>query len=84
MKDNDVEFGIKGKDEITGFKGVITGHTRYISGCNQVLLCPSVDKDGKAGDSRWFDIQRVNPVKGKKIVLDNEETPGCDIPAPVR
>lgn len=78
-----IELGATYKDKITGFKGVATGECRYISGCNQVLLAPIVKKDGSYKCS-WFDVQRVEKVKGKKITLDNSKTPGHDIEAPKR
>jgi hypothetical protein len=79
-----IELGRTVKDRITGFTGVVTGHVVYISGCNQVLVAPPVDKDGKVPDSHWFDEQRVEYVGGERIVLDNTNTPGPDREAPKR
>lgn len=79
-----IEFGRKYQDRITGFAGVAVGHTTYISGCSQVLLAPSVDKDGKMPEAHWFDVQRLEPLPGATILLDNGRTPGCDKPAPIR
>ena len=77
-------FGKIGRDAITGFTGRITGRTEYISGCVQILLSPPADKDGKLVDANWFDEQRIEVQEGSQIVLNNQATPGCDIPAPVR
>lgn len=77
-------LGMKAKDKITGFEGTVTGYVEYISGCNQVLLTPSVDDKGAARDSGWFDVQRIEQVGSEVLVLDNGDTPGCDMPAPVR
>jgi len=75
----------KAKDKITGFTGVITRVVEYISGCNQALLTPPISTDGKLQDARWFDLQRIKLLEDKpSIVLDNSETPGPDMPAPVR
>jgi hypothetical protein len=80
-----LDLGTKAKDVITGFTGIITGHCTYISGCSQFLLQPAMGKDGKRPDGEWFDEQRVVAVAGsKKIVLDNDRTPGPDKPAPRR
>ena len=79
-----MELGCTYKDKITGFKGVCTGLCYYISGCNQALLAPKVDKDGKKSDGDWFDFQRCVLIKSKKVTLDNSETPGCDISAPIK
>lgn len=79
-----ITLGTTMKDKITGFKGVAVAYTQYITGCNQVLLQPPVKKDGGYEDSCWFDEQRCEPVKAKKVILDNGTTPGFDKPAPKR
>lgn len=78
-----IEFGLTYQDKITGFKGVATGECGYISGCNQVLLAPKVEKDGTFKKSTWFDVQRVEKIKSKKIVLGNKD-PGFDVEAPTK
>lgn len=71
-------------DKITGFKGVVTGHCRYISGCDQLLVTPKVKGDTVV-ESKWIDQQRCEVDKSaKRVVLDNGTTPGCDVPAPIR
>jgi hypothetical protein len=79
-----ITLGRKYKDAITGFSGVAVGHVRYVSGCNQVLLTPPVDKDGKLIDAQWFDEQRCVDQGGDTISLDNSATPGFDKQAPKR
>lgn len=80
-----IQLGKTYTDKITKPSGVATGHVRYISGCNQVLLAPQVDKNGQLRDSQWFDEQRLDEVaKTKAIVLDNSSTPGPDKMAPKR
>jgi hypothetical protein len=78
-------IGYNYRDLITGFKGVCTGHTVYISGCSQLLLQPPVDDAGRERDGKWVDEQRCQREDAcPRIVLDNSSTPGCDIPAPMR
>lgn len=77
------QLGAKARDTITGFEGVITGHVAYITGCNQVLIA-SKATNGKGGEVGWFDEQRVEILKSKRIVLDNSRSPGPDAPAPIR
>jgi len=72
------------RDKITGFKGICTGRVCYLTGCDQALLQPGVDKDGKVVDSAWFDIQRLEYVDDSCIVLDNHGHPGFDKAAPKR
>jgi hypothetical protein len=77
-------FGKEYRDVITGFKGICTGVTMYISGCSQALICPPVKKDGTLAESEWFDIQRLRETSKKQTQLNNDETPGFDKPAPKR
>lgn len=70
------------RDKITGFTGICTGVVFYATGCNQALLVPPVDKDGKTQEAHWFDLQRLEVLESYAVVLDNGETPGCDMPAP--
>ena len=72
-------LGKKGEDKITGFKGIITAKCTYLYGCNQYGLTPTVNKDGKTGDTCWFDEGRIKiigaGVKPKDVQVEN---PGCD------
>jgi hypothetical protein len=79
-----IELGRKYKDAITGFEGVAVGHVTYISGCNQVLLAPTVDAEGKLRESQWFDEQRMVVQGLARVALDNSATPGHDKQAPKR
>lgn len=79
-----IPLGVEVKDKITGFKGTVTGYVVYISGCNQCLVNPKVGKDGRLGDSSWFDEQRLIVTNKKAIKLENGKTPGCDKAAPIR
>ncbi len=80
---DEITLGKKYKDKITGFVGTATGYVQYISGCNQALLVAKATKDWQT-ESQWFDVQRIIEQPGRRIILQNEETPGCDEPAPVR
>lgn len=72
------------KDKITGFQGVVTGRVEYLTGCNQLLVSPSTDKSGALRDPAWFDEQRCEVTKAKKVVVDNGTSPGFDKAAPIR
>ena len=78
------QLGKTYKCKITGFSGVATGHVRYVTGCNQVLITPPVDNDGKLREAQWFDEQRLEDMGADQIVLDNSVTPGFDKQAPKR
>ena len=72
-----IELGQKGKDKITGFKGIIIGRSQYIYGCDQYALSPEVSKDGKIGDTCWFDEGRIEIIaKGILPSMVRVEKPG--------
>jgi len=72
------------RDMITGFKGVVVGHSDYLTGCDVFLLVPR-SKDGKKSDGVWFDEDRLERVKAKKVVLKiNKQKPGKDMEAPIK
>lgn len=83
-----IELGVKARDKVTGFKGIITGRASYLTGCDQYSIVPPIDKDGKLSDGVWFDESRVEVIgKGvsvEDVVLPNDPGgPQRDAP-PVR
>jgi len=70
------ELGIKAKDVVTGFEGIITGRVLYITGCDQYLIHPPVDKAGKPVDPRWYDEKRIEVLDDKPLKLDMSGDPG--------
>ncbi len=79
-----IKMGMTVKDKITGFQGLVTGLCQYISGCNQVLIVPKLDKQGQPAESHWFDEQRCVRVGRTMMTLENDKTPGPDKAAPKR
>lgn len=78
------ELGCFYKDVISGASGISIGRVEYITGCNQVLLEPGIDAQGKKVDAFWVDEQRCElDASREKIVLDNGSTPGCALAAPI-
>ena len=68
------------KDQITGFKGVITARADYISGCVQYGVRPqTLTKEGKVNDSVWFDEDRLVEC-GKSISLKPKTSKRKDPP----
>jgi len=62
-----IDLGMKVSDLVTGFQGIVTGHARYITGCDQYLVQP----EPKAEDlgrvrpvAEWFDDNRIVPMDG--------------------
>ena len=62
-------LGFKAKDKVTGYKGVVSSVSFDLYGCIQVVLTPPCGKDGKQEDGRWFDIQRIEVLRGPQSGL---------------
>ena len=80
----DFKFGDTAEDVLTGFSGVVGGFTTYISGCDQYLLYPRVDKDGVLRKAEWFDVKRLVAVKAEPVPVASTRRNGPGVPAPVR
>lgn len=65
MEGFEFELGAVLKDNITGFEGVVTGRSQWISGNNTYCLKPQKLKDGMPQKTEWFD-EVVLSVKKKK------------------
>lgn len=81
------ELGDPVEDRLTGFRGVITGLVYYMTGCNQALVVPRVQPDGRMPEGAWLDLQRLMwDKRGKRIVLERQsvDSPGGDLPPPRR
>lgn len=51
-------LGFKVRDVVTGFSGTVTSVSFDLYGCVQAIVSPEF-KDGKIGDSHWFDLKRL-------------------------
>jgi hypothetical protein len=72
-------LGKKVKDKITGFEGIATSKHIYITGCNQYGVQPSIDKDGKIPDPKWFDEGRLEIIgPGITSAEVKSDGNGCD------
>lgn len=61
-----MELGVKVKDKVTGFTGVVIGRAQYLYGCEWVQVAPQAIKDGRPVSPIWMDEQRfdvVNPPR---------------------
>lgn len=76
-----IKLGVKAKDKITGFEGIVVSKIEYLTGCDQYDLLPKV-KNGEFKDSKWFDVSRLE-VTGKGIKIETvqyEDDPGGPTP----
>ena len=78
-----IQLGMKAKDVITGFAGVVTAHLEYLTGCDQYCLTPPIDKDGKLVDTKWFDESRllVTDTNIVELIQQATHTPAPVVPA---
>lgn len=69
-----IKLGVKAKDKITGFEGIVYGKAQYLTGCDQYCIQPQA-KDGEWKDSVWIDegrIEVLEPVISEKEVKAKE------------
>lgn len=58
-----IELGSKVKDKITGFEGVVTGRTEWLTGCVRLAVQPSsLTKEGASKAEEWLDESRLDLV----------------------
>lgn len=71
-----VKLGNKYKDSISGFSGIATARTTYLTGCIRVCLEPTkLNKEGFPIEA-WFDEMMLRTLSGKKITGSNEPPAG--------
>ena len=79
------EHGNKVKDRVTGFEGIITGHSDYMNGCDHYLVQPPVTKEGAFQEAKWFDEADLQLVEEPKVVkTETTRTGGPLLNAPPR
>lgn len=70
------DLGLKVKDSLTGFQGVIAYRAEYLTGCNQYGIQPwERDKDGDVRESKQFDENRLVVLKDKPYALPKPPAP---------
>lgn len=60
-------LGRECRDRITGFSGIGASVCFDVYGCIQTCLTPPAGKDGKLGDSHWFDNNRIETTSKKQV-----------------
>lgn len=78
-----LELGLRAKDKITGFEGVLTSRCEFLTGCNRYCIQPTELRDGKPIDSLYFDEAQIEVVS-KGITSDSVQgdKKGCCSPDP--
>lgn len=52
-------LGMRVRDRVTGYTGVVASISFDLYGCVQAIVNPGLDKDGKPQDSGWYDVGRL-------------------------
>ncbi|KZK99178.1 hypothetical protein [Pseudovibrio sp. Ad26] len=76
-----IGLGDKVKDTLSGFTGIVLARSEHITGCNQLFVLPSSEKDNKLNDGQWFDVERIEKLEDKAVEIASRRT-GADIPLP--
>lgn len=63
-----LNFGDEVEDIASGFRGIVTSRTEYISGCVRYGVQPKVGKDGNMVVPEAFDENQLRLIKEKKVV----------------
>ena len=74
-----IELGDEVLDTVSGFKGVVVGITKWLSGCDRATVAPKVDKNGELVDAQTFDIPLLKVSKKAKVKEKSHTTGGFDI-----
>ena len=76
MKIDDINFGDECQDIVTRFRGLVTGKAAYSTGCNQVLVQPQLDSNGKFVEALWLDIERLVIIRRNVVEIAQSPTGG--------
>ena len=61
-------LGLRVRDRVTGFTGVVVTVGFDLYGCIQTVVNPSVGADGKPGESMWFDVGRLEVLHQTPVI----------------
>lgn len=80
-----IKLGVRVRDKVTGYEGIVTGYCEYLYGCAQYAINPGKNKDGKLDEICWFDEGRIEVIgEGIHAAEVTAAKPGADTPPPGR
>ena len=65
-----VEIGDLVKDRVTGFTGIVTAYTKFLSGCDRVGVQPRDLKEGGIRMSEAFDILQLEILEKGAVIVE--------------
>lgn len=71
-----LRLGDRCSDPVTGFVGILTCHSAYLTGCQRVTLCGPLTSEGQT-QSLYADLHAIELVKADAI---NAEPMRADVP----
>lgn len=74
-KSKTVELGDEVKCKISGWKGLVTGLTKHLTGCDRANVQAPIQPDGKYGDSYAIDIAALEIIEKQKVKPDAVQEP---------
>lgn len=76
--EGDVSLGDKVRDELTGFKGIVTNITYHVNGCVICGVVPKQPSDRKAAlpGTNYISILRLQVVEPEKVQYSPKESGG--------
>jgi hypothetical protein len=84
-KKKEIVLGCEVTDIVTGFKGIVTGYHKWLTGCDTCTINPKVTKGGGKVDSECLDVNRLKySGKGVSIETKSDEKPGGPQTTPVQ
>lgn len=59
---NKIKLGLEVKDKVTGFKGIVIGQTKWLTGCDQSIVKAKAKADALPLDGQWFDDGQLDVI----------------------
>lgn len=89
MEVNDLRLlGLKVRDKVTGFSGIVMTVAYDLPGCIQAVVTPPADEKGEYKDGKWLDVARLevlDPVPVMEVPGDRFRVPrAAEAPTPTR
>jgi len=63
MTKAEIKLGLRVKDQVTGFAGIVIAKTEYLNGCVSLCIKPEkLNKEKESVEAEWVDYQQVDIV----------------------
>lgn len=70
-----IPLGVKARDKITGFTGIVICRAYYLTGCTRYGVRPLVGDDMKIREAEWFDEPILEILDSEPVFQNPAETP---------